>query len=131
MSDTMLLGVLRMPIEVEGGPLSPMAQLVERARAAADRIEADAKRIAELEAALAAQGEPAAWMGDGTFISDAVKRTATPVFAARYPTPLYTAPQALTLTDEQIALATGHLCDRALAIRVARAVLAAASRQKP
>ena len=46
MSDVMLLGVLRMPIEYVGGPLSPMAQFVSRAREAADRIEADAATIA-------------------------------------------------------------------------------------
>lgn len=46
MSDVMLLGVLRMPIEYVGGPLSPIAQLVVRAREAADRIEADAATIA-------------------------------------------------------------------------------------
>ena len=46
MSDVMLLGVLRMPIEYAGGPLSPIAQLVGRAREAADRIEADAASIA-------------------------------------------------------------------------------------
>lgn len=45
MSDVMLLGVLRMPIEYVGGPLSPMAQLVARAREAADRIESDAATI--------------------------------------------------------------------------------------
>jgi len=36
--------------------------------------------------------EPVAWMGDGTFISDAVKRTALATFAHRYPTPLYLHP---------------------------------------
>lgn len=46
MSDVMLLGVLRMPVEYVGGPLSPIAQLVGRAREAADRIEADAATIA-------------------------------------------------------------------------------------
>lgn len=46
MSDVMLLGVLRMPVEYVGGPLSPIAQLVCRAREAADRIEADAATIA-------------------------------------------------------------------------------------
>ena len=54
MSDVMLLGVLRMPLEVDGGPLSPMAQLVQRARQAADRIEADAAGIARLTAEVAA-----------------------------------------------------------------------------
>ena len=46
MSDVMLLGVLRMPIEVPGGPLSALAQFVGRARESADRIEADAASIA-------------------------------------------------------------------------------------
>jgi hypothetical protein len=52
MSDVMLLGVLRMPLDYVGGPLSPMAQFVNRAREAADRIEADAERIEEMERAL-------------------------------------------------------------------------------
>lgn len=42
----MLLGVLRMPVTHEGGPLSPMAQLISRAHEAADRIEADASLLA-------------------------------------------------------------------------------------
>ena len=46
MSDVMLLGVLRMPVEYTGSPLSPLSQLVARAREAADRIEADAATIA-------------------------------------------------------------------------------------
>ena len=46
MSDVMLLGVLRMPIDYVGGPLSPVAQLVSRAREAANRIESDTARIA-------------------------------------------------------------------------------------
>jgi hypothetical protein len=50
MSDVMLLGVLRMPVEYQGGTLSPMAQFVSRAREAADRIEADDARIAALVA---------------------------------------------------------------------------------
>jgi hypothetical protein len=50
MSDTMLLGVLRMPVNYVGGPLSPMAQLVARAREAADRIESDAIELARLRA---------------------------------------------------------------------------------
>ena len=48
MSDTMLLGVLRMPVN-DRGDLRLM-QLISRAREAADRIERDADRIAELEA---------------------------------------------------------------------------------
>lgn len=55
MSDVMLLGVLRMPIEYVGAPLSPMAQFVSRAREAADRIEADAAEIERLRAALATE----------------------------------------------------------------------------
>ena len=51
----------------------------------------------DLRAAIAALAQPAvseprAWEGDGTFISNSVKRTSTPVFAARYPTPLYAHP---------------------------------------
>ena len=48
MSDTMLLGVLRMPVD-DHGDLRLM-QLISRAREAADRIERDADHIAELEA---------------------------------------------------------------------------------
>ena len=55
MSDTMLLGVLRMPVAVHGD--LDLAQLIGRAREAADRIEADARRIAELEADVAMLGE--------------------------------------------------------------------------
>jgi hypothetical protein len=47
--------------------------------------------------------EPVVWMGDGTFISHAVKQTSTPAFAARYPTPLYASPpKRKPLTVEQI-----------------------------
>ena len=42
MSDVMLLAVLRMPVEHDGGPWSPVGQLISRARQSADRIEADA-----------------------------------------------------------------------------------------
>ncbi|MDV6318765.1 hypothetical protein [Chromohalobacter sp. HP20-39] len=45
MSDTMLLGVLRMPVDDHGD--IHLMQLIERAREAADRIEVDAKVIAE------------------------------------------------------------------------------------
>ncbi|MFY7866913.1 hypothetical protein [Roseateles sp.] len=51
------MGVLRMPIDYVGGPLSPMSpmsQLVARAREAADRIESDAAEILRLRAKLAA-----------------------------------------------------------------------------
>lgn len=52
MSDTMLIGALRAPYRVNGeittDPLL-LAQLIDRAQEAADRIEADAARIAELE----------------------------------------------------------------------------------
>ena len=48
MSDTMLLGVLRMPMD-NPTPLQ-LAQLTARARQAADRIEADAKEIERLKA---------------------------------------------------------------------------------
>ena len=46
MGDTMLLGVLRMPMD-DPGPVRLM-QFVGRARQAADRIEADAKKIERL-----------------------------------------------------------------------------------
>lgn len=53
MSDVMLLGVLRMPVN----PMNPLqfVAFVQRARQAADRIEADADRIAALEQQNAAQ----------------------------------------------------------------------------
>jgi hypothetical protein len=50
MSDVMLLGVLRMPIAHDGGPMSPIGQLVFRAREAADRIEQDAAELERLRA---------------------------------------------------------------------------------
>lgn len=53
MSDVMLLGVLRMPIEFLQDGLY-LLQFIDRAREAADRIEADAERIQLLEARLAA-----------------------------------------------------------------------------
>lgn len=57
MSDTMLLGVLRMPMDYLQPDLQ-LLQFIDRARQAADRIEADAARIAELEAELAAARAP-------------------------------------------------------------------------
>ena len=48
MSDVMLLGVLRMPVN-ENDPMC-MAQFVSRAREAADRIESDADEITRLQA---------------------------------------------------------------------------------
>jgi hypothetical protein len=48
MSDVMLLGVLRMPHELLTDELS-LLQFIDRARQAADRIEADALRIESLE----------------------------------------------------------------------------------
>ena len=47
MSDTMLLGVLRMPMD-NPDPVR-LRQFVSRARQAADRIEADAREIARLQ----------------------------------------------------------------------------------
>lgn len=49
MSDTMLLGVLRMPLPDNPDPLT-LAQLAGRARQAADRIERDAEEIERLRA---------------------------------------------------------------------------------
>ena len=51
MSDTMLLGVLRMPMD-NPTPLQ-LAQFITRARQAASQIEADAKEIEWLKAKLA------------------------------------------------------------------------------
>jgi hypothetical protein len=50
MSDVMLLGVLRMPMD-EPDPMT-LHQFVNRARAAADRIEADAAEIGRMREAL-------------------------------------------------------------------------------
>lgn len=54
MSDLMLLGVLRMPMTPERLAEDPLAaaQFIDRAREAADRIEADAEVIASLRASL-------------------------------------------------------------------------------
>ncbi len=49
MSDVMLLGVLRMPMPDEPDTLT-LRQFVDRAREAADRIEADADELARLRA---------------------------------------------------------------------------------
>ncbi|WP_258180693.1 hypothetical protein [Burkholderia multivorans] len=54
MSDLMLLGILRMPADSIVGDCAGIMQFVSAARGAADRIEADAKLIAELRAALEA-----------------------------------------------------------------------------
>lgn len=50
----MLLGILRMPADSIVGDCEGIMQFVSAARGAADRIEADAKLIAELRAALEA-----------------------------------------------------------------------------
>ncbi|SAJ89159.1 hypothetical protein UA11_04034 [Burkholderia multivorans] len=50
----MLLGILRMPADSIAGDYAGFMQFVSAARGAADRIEADAKVIAELRAALEA-----------------------------------------------------------------------------
>ena len=90
-----------------------MTTLREAAQAALEReagpeqVHAEMKALAMLRTALAEHVPetnfgnigPVAWMGDGTFISDAVKRTALPTFAARYPTPLYTHPQPEPVTE--------------------------------
>lgn len=54
MSDVMLLGILRMPLDdtPEGLGVIAWTQIKSVMREAASRIEADAARIAELEAAL-------------------------------------------------------------------------------
>jgi hypothetical protein len=54
MSDIMLLGVLRMPFEMAMSDDLSRLQFHERARKAADRIEADAELIAQLQAENAA-----------------------------------------------------------------------------
>lgn len=48
MSDVMLLGVLRMPMPEEPDPLT-LRQFVDRARQAADRIEADAAKLDRMD----------------------------------------------------------------------------------
>ena len=57
MSDLMLLGVLRMPIDPNSGPVA-LTQFFARAREAADRIESDAAEIERLRAALAQPPAP-------------------------------------------------------------------------
>ena len=57
MSDTMLLGVLRMPLPDNPDPLT-LAQLAGRAREAADRIERDAAEIERLRAGIQSLAEP-------------------------------------------------------------------------
>lgn len=52
MSDLMLLGVLRMPLEMVQSDPATLIQFVARAHAAAERIEADAKLIEQLRAQL-------------------------------------------------------------------------------
>ena len=59
MSDLMLLGVLRMPIDPNSGPVA-LTQFFARAREAADRIESDAAEIERLRAALAQPPAPTA-----------------------------------------------------------------------
>lgn len=60
MSDLMLLGVLRMPIDPNSGPVA-LTQFFARAREAADRIESDAAEIERLRAALAQPPAPNPW----------------------------------------------------------------------
>jgi len=75
MSDAMLLGVLRMPIEYDGGPLSPIAQLVGRARQAADRIESDAAEIERLRSELAKANEQSELFERGWYLrGDALEK---------------------------------------------------------
>ena len=86
-----------------------MTALLDAARAALQAWEYDSNECrwhmdnlrTELAVAEAQPvGEPVAWMGDGTFISDAVKRTALPTFAARYPVPLFASPAADAVWNE-------------------------------
>lgn len=55
MSDLMLLGILRMPDGSIAGDCAGFMQFVSAARSAADRIESDAKIIAQLRAELEAR----------------------------------------------------------------------------
>jgi hypothetical protein len=74
MSDVMLLGVLRMPVPY---PVDAMwlHQFVDRARQAAERIEADAAEIERLRAALAKANEQAERFERGWYLrGDALEK---------------------------------------------------------
>lgn len=58
MSDVMLLGVLRMPHELAMADDLSRSQCWSRAAEAADRIEADAERVAALQSRLARYEQP-------------------------------------------------------------------------
>lgn len=57
MSDVMLLGVLRMPMPENPDPLT-LRQFVDRARQAADRIEADAAKLDRIDDELRNERDP-------------------------------------------------------------------------
>jgi hypothetical protein len=57
MSDVMLLGVLRMPMPEYPDPLT-LRQFVDRARQAADRIEADAAKLDRMDDELRNERDP-------------------------------------------------------------------------
>lgn len=57
MSDVILLGVLRMPMPDDPDPLT-LRQFVDRARQAADRIEADAAKLNRMDDELRNEREP-------------------------------------------------------------------------
>ena len=59
MSDVMLLGVLRMPMPDDPDQLT-LRQFVDRARQAADRIEADAAKLGRMDAELRNERDPRA-----------------------------------------------------------------------
>jgi len=69
MSDTMLLGALRMPLPDNPDPLT-LAQLAGRAREAAERIEHDAAEIARMRSALDWYAEMAKTMQRATLRVD-------------------------------------------------------------
>jgi len=110
MSDLMLLGALRMPIQDDPDPMT-LNQFVSRARQSADRIESHVAKLEELSAEIerlrAQQAEPVAWAAsvDGVIIQTCIKAQQAWVDQGWTVFPLYAAPprrEWVPLTDEEI-----------------------------
>ena len=120
MSDLMLHGILRMPLEMAMGDKISQYQFYERAQEALDRMIIAEDRIAELEKekarafnngyetgqkALTTNAEPVAWTND--FCLDLLKQGHeanlwTEKEKDEDDIPLYTTPQTKPLSDEEI-----------------------------
>lgn len=74
MSDVMLLGVLRSPEEAILGSTLAMAQFINRAQEAADRIERDAETIRELVDALRSLTEKGVTQSTGIGWNERIRR---------------------------------------------------------